>query len=426
MKKFLMFFLLCEFLFGGIGKFVLVKGDVEIIRDGQRIKATNEMEIQNKDTISTIGVAKAQIRFEDDTVVSLGKNTNLVINDYLFAQSNSKVDMGVDSGSFKVISGNAGKLARNNFKFKANSAVIGIRGTIFAGEVGIENKKDMIACVQGGITVNTNGVFKDVNAGQMVEVSNDKISNPVAIDSSKIETISSLDSDTINQNHEEEKKDNNKSNTNQKDNNKQTNKNVSKDIESIKKAKEEFNTAKQEYYKNENKNKNNNNNKNKDKNQNNKDKDKDNSNKNNQNGNSQGDKVMSDQQNKEEQVTDSLKALRGQEYYFKGEYKYRENDTTGKKEGQVSRINFATAERPTFEINKDPANGGNDSKFSDFYYIKGSSNIEKKQFKGNDGKLDFKHDGSQAKEVDWKKGEEEKNGYRKYESTEVVGRGEWQ
>lgn len=198
MKKILFILLAVNFLFASVGKFVLVRGDVEIIRDGQKIKAKSGMDIENKDKINTLGIAKAQIKFDDDTIVSLGKNTSFVINDYLYASNESKVDIGVDAGSFKVISGEVGKLARDNFKFKANTATVGIRGTIFAGEVGLKNKKDIIACVQGGIVVKIGDLSREVNAGKMVEVNKGQISKPIAINSKQIETINSLDSNKIN------------------------------------------------------------------------------------------------------------------------------------------------------------------------------------------------------------------------------------
>lgn len=191
MKKLIFIFLMCGFVFANIGKFVIVKGDVEVVRDGKKIKAVSGMIIENQDKINTLGVAKAQIEFSDKTIVSLGKNTSFTINDYLFAQNDSKIDMGVNNGSFKVISGEVGKLARNNFKFQANTATIGIRGTIFAGNV--TAKENIIACVQGGITVKQGDMIREVNAGKMVEVMANKISAPKAIDTKKIETISSLD-----------------------------------------------------------------------------------------------------------------------------------------------------------------------------------------------------------------------------------------
>lgn len=196
MKKLICIFLACGFVFANIGKFVIVKGDVEVVRDGKKIKAVSGMIIENQDKINTLGVAKAQIEFSDKTIVSLGKNTSFTINDYLFAQNDSKIDMGVNNGSFKVISGEVGKLARNNFKFQANTATIGIRGTIFAGNV--TAKENIIACVQGGITVKQGDMIREVNAGKMVEVMANKISAPKAIDTKKIETISSLDSAKLN------------------------------------------------------------------------------------------------------------------------------------------------------------------------------------------------------------------------------------
>lgn len=199
MRSILLFFVFVGVIFANeVGKFSLVKGEVNILRDGQTLGANSSDLVYNKDVITTKKASKAQIRFKDGTIVTLGKDTSLNIKDYVFNKEQSKVDMGVDDGSFKVITGEIGKVAKNNFKFKANSATIGIRGTIFAGEVGA--KQNMIACVQGAIVVSAGDQMKQVSAGKMVEVNNNKLGDIKPIDTKSIETISSIDSNKINEN----------------------------------------------------------------------------------------------------------------------------------------------------------------------------------------------------------------------------------
>lgn len=197
MRKLLVLILFSNLLFASVGYFVIVRGDVEVKRDSQVLKAKSGMQINNKDEIVTKGAAKAQIKFNDDTIVSLGKNTIFRVEDYINDTSDKKLHMGVSSGSFKVITGGIAKTSRDNFVFVANTAVIGVRGTIFAGEVGIKNKQDTIGCVQGAIDVRVGDVVKQIDAGVMVEIQGSKIINVKSLDSSKIETINSINSQKI-------------------------------------------------------------------------------------------------------------------------------------------------------------------------------------------------------------------------------------
>lgn len=211
MKKLLIFFTLISIIYANeIGKLSLVKGDVNIQREQNIIKAKSGDIIYNKDIINTSNTSKAQIRFKDGTIVTLGKNTNFSVNNYIYEQDNKDVNMSVDNGSFKVITGSIGKLARDNFKFKANSATIGIRGTIFAGNVSKTN--NVIACVEGAIVVSTKNEAKQIVAGKMVEVVNNKLGDIKPLQTKDIETISSLDSKKLNEDTKLSSNEDNKSN----------------------------------------------------------------------------------------------------------------------------------------------------------------------------------------------------------------------
>lgn len=85
MKKLLIFFTLISIIYANeIGKLSLVKGDVNIQREQNIIKAKSGDIIYNKDIINTSNTSKAQIRFKDGTIVTLGKNTNFSVNSYIY------------------------------------------------------------------------------------------------------------------------------------------------------------------------------------------------------------------------------------------------------------------------------------------------------------------------------------------------------
>lgn len=176
MKKIFLLFVLTLTLFANIGKISAIKGDVFIQRDNKDIKAKANDEIQQNDLIITKNNAKAQIIFIDNTIITLGKNTKLSVQDYVINGSDSKVNLKVNSGVFQVISGEISKIARDNFVFQAKTATIGIRGTVFMGNLN-NLKNDKIACLKGAIDVK---IGKDkflIKAGKEISFRQNKMLN---------------------------------------------------------------------------------------------------------------------------------------------------------------------------------------------------------------------------------------------------------
>ncbi len=161
-----------------VGEISMLRGKAQIMRGNAHISAKIQMHINNKDQIQTQDGSKLQITFKDNTVITLGSNTLFSIADYLFEEQKSKADFQVKSGSFKVITGKIGKLAPKSFLLKTKTSLIGIRGTIFSGEVGNEdadNQGDLVACLKGQIEVSSllTGKSQLVNHGEMLMVNND-------------------------------------------------------------------------------------------------------------------------------------------------------------------------------------------------------------------------------------------------------------
>lgn len=154
-----------------IGSLLLVTGEVNIVRADQTIPAQNGAELFEKDKVMTQAGARAQLRFSDDTVITLGANTEFGIEAFLNeGASRSKAEFSVAKGTFKAITGRVGKVAPDNFKLQTKTATIGIRGTIFSGN--IQPDRELIATLRGRIRVtdNLSGFSVDVPAGFMTQI----------------------------------------------------------------------------------------------------------------------------------------------------------------------------------------------------------------------------------------------------------------
>lgn len=157
-------------LFANIGKISAFSGDVKIDRNTKLLNATVGFILEQKDTVKTSDNAKAQIVFEDGTVVSIGKNAILNINEFVNDTTNpknSKVNIKFAEGAFKTITGGIGKVAPDRFKLQTKSASIGIRGTVIYGN------QQMVACTQGTIEVGVGGITHILPAGMMTKIKPD-------------------------------------------------------------------------------------------------------------------------------------------------------------------------------------------------------------------------------------------------------------
>jgi len=163
---FILLLFFSTYVFAAIGKISAFKGEVQIKRLGITLIAKKGFKIEKNDIISTSKNARAQMIFDDGTVVSIGKASKLNITDYIFNTTHPKKStarFNFAKGAFKFITGKIGKLAPEKFKIETKTASIGIRGTVLLGN------QQAIACTQGEITVSSNGITQVVPAGMMTQ-----------------------------------------------------------------------------------------------------------------------------------------------------------------------------------------------------------------------------------------------------------------
>jgi len=161
MKKIAIFLLITTYAFSYVGKVAALKGDATIVRDNHSIHAKLGMDIDEKDDIKTKN-ALLQILFKDKTMITIGKNSEFSIQNYLFDNKNADMNFNLKRGFIKTITGKISKIAPNRFKIKTKNAIIGIRGTIFT----VEYQNDITTLE----TINGLTTLMDLDTGKLIEV----------------------------------------------------------------------------------------------------------------------------------------------------------------------------------------------------------------------------------------------------------------
>ncbi len=154
MKNIFLFLISIVTLYANIGTVVDSVGESNLLRNGQKIKVVQKLQLKEHDTIKTGDGAKVKIFFKDQTAVSLGQNTTFNIDSYFFDNTKkSNIKFKVLKGFFKTVTGKISKIAPNRFKLQTKNATIGIRGTVFAAKVGDDT--DVVMCTDGRIILFT-------------------------------------------------------------------------------------------------------------------------------------------------------------------------------------------------------------------------------------------------------------------------------
>ena len=136
----MMTFLLPSLVMGedaSIGKIKTCKGEVVVTRSGKEMPVRIDDVLYQNDTIRTGADSAVGIIFEDNTVLSLGPQSELVINEYVFAPEKGALSMMTSMlrGTATYLSGIIGRQSPESVKFQTPDATIGIRGTQFLVKV---------------------------------------------------------------------------------------------------------------------------------------------------------------------------------------------------------------------------------------------------------------------------------------------------
>jgi hypothetical protein len=114
-----------------------VSGTATVVRQGNSLAASAGLEVQENDTLRTGPDGSIGVIFKDATVLSLGPESVLVIDEFVFAPRQGKfsIVLRMLKGTAGYLSGLISKLAPESAHFETPTASIGIRGTQFVVRV---------------------------------------------------------------------------------------------------------------------------------------------------------------------------------------------------------------------------------------------------------------------------------------------------
>lgn len=121
---------------GRIGTFKQIEGEAWIGPADARRAASSGDAVQLNDRLSTGKTGAAAITLKDGTVITLGPNTTVDLNQFAFNTTTQEGNVLIEllQGSVRVVTGILGKVNPELFKVKTPTSVVGVRGTDFIVE----------------------------------------------------------------------------------------------------------------------------------------------------------------------------------------------------------------------------------------------------------------------------------------------------
>jgi len=126
-----------------VGQVKVARGTVQVERDGKRVPATVGMPIHQSDVVITGADGSAGITFSDNSLLSTGPNSVLVVDRYNFDTTThaGHFDASLKKGTLAVVSGKMVKQTPGSMRVRTPSAIMGVRGTEFVVQVDEPTKK---------------------------------------------------------------------------------------------------------------------------------------------------------------------------------------------------------------------------------------------------------------------------------------------
>lgn len=123
-----------------IGYVKTVKGDAYVISGGQQAKAEVGSPVVAGSKLKTGGNGSMGVTFKDNTVMSIGPNTEMTVDEYVYAPGKGKLKLGATmaKGTLAYLSGAIAKIKPDAVTVKTPTGTIGVRGTHFVLKVEAE------------------------------------------------------------------------------------------------------------------------------------------------------------------------------------------------------------------------------------------------------------------------------------------------
>lgn len=114
-----------------IGTVKTLTGTAVVERQGQALDLSVGSPIQVDDRLRTYADSSLGLILQDDTTLTLGPESELLVRDYVFEPKQSRFSMVLKmlKGSFLYMSGVIGKLAPDSIRLETPDSTIAVRGT---------------------------------------------------------------------------------------------------------------------------------------------------------------------------------------------------------------------------------------------------------------------------------------------------------
>lgn len=116
------------------GRIKVSTGSAFIVRDGAQMPAPVGEVLFEADGLRTGADGKVGVTLNDDTRLSLGPNSELKLERFMFTPADSTFGLALKfvKGAATYVSGRIAKLAPGSIRLETPAAIIGVRGTTLA------------------------------------------------------------------------------------------------------------------------------------------------------------------------------------------------------------------------------------------------------------------------------------------------------
>ena len=121
-----------------VGQVKVSRGAVRIERGGQSLPAPVGAKVQPADVIATGADGAIGITFADDSLLSLGPNSTLAIDRFVFDSTTHRgaFDTSLQKGTLAAVSGKLARQSPDAMRVRTPVAILGVRGTEFVVRTG--------------------------------------------------------------------------------------------------------------------------------------------------------------------------------------------------------------------------------------------------------------------------------------------------
>jgi hypothetical protein len=146
------------------GRVLAVKNKALIERGNNKLTAKARQDILMQDTTSTMKASKLKLRFNDDSILTLGESSKVVIKEYVYNKGKG------GSSVFNLLDGKMRSVVgKTKFQIHTPTAVAAARGTIILTEVGMIAGRlfTVFICLEGEIIVTSSD--SDISGSRLLK-----------------------------------------------------------------------------------------------------------------------------------------------------------------------------------------------------------------------------------------------------------------